>query len=156
MKKKSAYFKNYYTRVNTCTKIKNNKVVYLFLSIFEATHRLPIVKYADCDGPKCARSAISKHWILFLSRRHARRASASCRTSFFCLYIIFLRHHSKIRRQLQPKADKTLFLKYRLRSNSSLAIRAKKSNFPNFLLVRSKIQSPLAIGRALSQSLHLM
>ena len=101
--KKSAYFKNYYTRVNTGTKIKNNKVVYLFFSIFEATH-----------------------WILFLSRRHPRRASASCPTSFFCLHIIFLRHHSKIRRQLQPKADKILFLKYRLRSNSLLVIRAKK------------------------------
>ena len=115
------YFKNYYTRVNTGTKIKNNKVVYLFFSIFEATH-----------------------WILFLSRRHPRRASASCRKSFFCLHIIFLRHHSKIRRQLQPKADKILFLKYRLRSNSLLAIRAKKKKFSKFS-ARPK-QNPVATG----------
>ena len=77
VEKKSVY---YYTRVNTGTKIKK-KVIYLFSTI-EATHRLPIiVKYADCDSPKCAHSIINKHWILildFLSHHHARHASASC------------------------------------------------------------------------------
>ena len=101
---------NYYTRrVNAGTKIKKQQVCQSLFSIIEATHRLPIIKYADCDGPKCVRAVINQHWILFLSRRHARRASASCQTSFFCLHIIFFRHHSKIRRQLQPKADKTFF-----------------------------------------------
>ena len=56
--------------------------------MIEATHRLPIVKCADCDSPKYARAVINKHWILFLSRRHARRASASCQTSL-SVYISF-------------------------------------------------------------------
>ena len=86
---------NCYTRVNTGTKIKRQQVCQSLFS--------------DCDGPKCAHAVINKHWILFLSRRHARRASASCQTSFSCFHIVFLRHHSKIRRQLQPKADTTLF-----------------------------------------------
>ena len=146
---------NYYTRrVNAGTKIKKQQVCQSLFSIIEATHRLPIIKYANCDGPKCVRAVINQHWILFLSRRHARRASASCQTSFFCLHIIFFRHHSKIRRQLQSKADKTFF-KVQIRMQF-LARHSgeKKSNFPNFLLARSKIQSPLAIGRALSQSLE--
>ena len=77
VEKKSAY---YYTRVNTGTKIKKKKVIYLF-STTEAMHRLPIIKYADCESPKCAHSVINKHWILildFLSHHHACHASASC------------------------------------------------------------------------------
>ena len=69
--------------------LKNNKFVNLFFSIIEATHRLPIVKCADYDGPKCPRAVITEHWILLLSHCHAHRASVSCQSSFFCLHIVF-------------------------------------------------------------------
>ena len=77
----------------------------------EATHRLPIVRCADCDSPKCAHVVINKHWILFLSHHHACRTSASCQTSCFCLHIIYSlsRHHSKFGRQLQPKQTRHVF-----------------------------------------------
>ena len=86
---------NYYTRVNMATKIKKQQACQSLFSIIWAGHRLPIVKWADCDGPKC--------------ERHARHTSTLCQTSFICFHIVFLRHHSKIRRQLQLKVDKTLF-----------------------------------------------
>ena len=120
---------NYFTRVNTGAKIdKNNKVVYLF---FPSLKQTPITNYKVCRLRRpqvCAFSNKQTLAFVFITRdrRHARRASASCRHSIYHFPQTMFRHHSKIRRQLQPKADKTLFLKYRLRLNFSLAIRAKK------------------------------
>ena len=133
--------------------LKNNKFVNLFFSIIEATHRLPIVKCADYDGPKCARAVINEHWILLLSHCHAHRASVSCQSSFFCLHIVFSDITAKSEDNFNQKQTRHFFkvdvrIKFLARH-----LGEKKSNFPNFLLARSKIQSPLAIGRALSQSL---
>ena len=132
---------NYYTRVNTGTKIQKNNMSISF-SITEATHWLPIVKCADYNGPKCV-CAIP---ILLCNKQTLDFVfiSLSCTPPQHFMpneLLLFTYHFPQTSQQNQKttstKSRQGTFLKYRLGSNSRSPFGQKKRNFPNFLLAQS-------------------